>query len=91
MGIETGEWITPPETREIANEFRAAADRIREVYHAVQSAGSQLDATWVGNAKNIFDSHFDSFPREIAAYADHLDQMAHEILQIQVWITNKPE
>lgn len=89
MSAIPGKWITPPEVHQIASEFRAAAERIRAVYHSVNSVGNRLDETWLGNAKNIFDAHFNSFPREIAAYADRLDQMANEISQIQVWVPDE--
>lgn len=89
MSVIQGKWITPPEVQGIAAEFRAAAERIRTVYHTVNSVGNRLDETWYGNSKNIFDSHFNSFPREIVAYADRLEQMAHEILQIQVWVPDE--
>lgn len=89
MSAVQGKWILPPEVHEIASEFRAAAERIRAVYQSVNSVGNRLDDTWIGNAKNIFDAHFNSFPREIAAYAERLDQMAHEISQIQVWVPDE--
>lgn len=81
-----GHWITPPEVGGIASEFRAAADQIRSVYNSVNAVGGQLDQTWRGNAKNIFDAHFNSLPKEVLAYANDLDHMANEILNIQVWV-----
>lgn len=84
--IPAGRWITPPETGGIASELRAVADAIRSVYNPVNSIGGQLDQTWRGNAKNIFDAHFNSFPRDILAYADELDRMANDVLNIQVWV-----
>lgn len=81
-----GKWITPPEAGEIANEYRAAADKIRNIGQRVSQVGTNLDGNWSGNAKNIFGSHFNSFPSEVIEYADMLDQMAHEISNIQVWV-----
>jgi WXG100 family type VII secretion target len=84
--VPAGHWMTPPEVGEIASEFRAAADQIRSVYGSVNAVGGQLDQSWRGNAKNIFDAHFNAFPKEILAYANDLDHMASEILNIQVWV-----
>lgn len=84
--VPDGHWITPPEVNEIAREVREAAERIRSVHGTATGVDSQLDASWRGNAKNIFDAHFNSFPREILAYANDLDRMADEILGIQVWV-----
>lgn len=89
MAAVPGKWITPPEVHSIASEFRAAADQIRYVYNSVSAVGTQLDQSWSGNAKSIFDAHFNSFPKEILAYADDLDRMAHEVLNIQVWVPDE--
>lgn len=81
-----GKWITPPEADEIAGQYRNAANEIRAIAQRVSGVGNRLDGSWLGNSKNIFDSHFNSFPNDITAYADMLDQMAHEISKIQVWV-----
>lgn len=87
--VPVGHWITPPEVGEVASRLRAAADQIRSVYSSVNAVNGQLDQSWRGNAKNIFDAHFNSFPREILAYANDLDQMANEILNIQIWVLDE--
>ncbi len=87
MAAQTpGKWITPQEALEAANQYRAAASEARIVAQKVAQAGMRLDGSWLGNAKNIFDSHFNSLPSELAAYADMLDRMAHEISNIEVWV-----
>ena len=86
MAAVPGRWITPPEAHAIASELRSAADQIKTVYQSVNGVGNQLDETWYGNAKNIFDSHFNSFPKELLAYASQLDQMAQEVLQIRIFV-----
>lgn len=83
-----GHWINPPEVGEIASQFRAAADQIRSVYGSVNAVGTNLDQSWRGNAKNIFDAHFNAFPNEILAYANDLDNMANEILNIRIWVVD---
>ena len=88
--VPAGHWITPPEVGEIASELRAAADQIRSVYNSVNTVGIQLNQSWRGNAKNIFDSHFNTFPKDVLAYAHDLDQMANEVLSIQVWVPYEP-
>ncbi len=87
--VPDGQWITPPEVSEIAREVRALAEQVRSVHGVATSVEGQLNASWRGNAKNIFDAHFNSFPREVLAYANDLDKMADEILSIQVWIPNE--
>lgn len=87
--VPVGHWITPPEVGEIANRFRVIADQIRTVYASVNAMEGQLEQSWRGNAKNIFDAHFNSFPREILAYADDLDHIANEILNIQIWVLDE--
>lgn len=91
MAVAPGKWITPPEVHEIARELRSAADQIRSVYQSVSSVESQLDGSWLGNAKNVFDAHFNGFPKEIMAYATRLDHMAVEVLNIQVWIPGETD
>ncbi len=89
MAAAPGKWITPHEVQEIARELRAAAEQMRTVFQTANEVGNQLDDTWSGNAKNIFDAHFNSFPNETAAYAERLEQMAHAVLQIQVWVPDE--
>ncbi len=89
MSQVPGHWITPPEVEQFARELRAAADQIREVFHTATAVRSQLDSSWFGNAKNIFDSHFDGFPHDVASFAHRLDQMASEALAIQVWVPDE--
>lgn len=84
--LETGEWITPQEAFEYAARYRAAAAEMREIAHRALNVGHRLDDSWFGNAKNIFDSHFNSFPQEIFAYADSLENMAQQISRIEVWV-----
>ncbi len=84
--VTTGHWITPPEVGAIASEIRAAADEIRDTYKSVNAVGEQLDQSWRGNAKNKFDAHFNMFPSDVLAYADDLDHMANEVLNILVWV-----
>ena len=81
-----GKYITPSEAYEASNRFRAAANDARIVSQKVAQVGMRLDESWIGNAKNIFDSHFNSLPSELAAYADMLDRMAHDISNIEVWV-----
>ncbi len=87
--VPVGHWITPPEVGAIASELRDAADQIRLLYGSVDAVGRQLDQSWRGNAKNIFDAHFNGFPKEILAYADDLERMARDILNIQVWVIDE--
>lgn len=81
-----GHWITPAEVGEIASALRAAADQVREVYKSVDAVGQQLDQTWQGNAKNKFDAHFNTYPRDVLSFADDLEHMANSVLTIQVWV-----
>ena len=81
-----GKWITPHEAGEIASQYRAAANEIRNIEQQVSRVGANLDSSWLGNSKNIFDSHFNSFPAEITGYANLLDRMADEISRIKVWV-----
>jgi uncharacterized protein YukE len=86
MSQALGHWITPPEVYQIASELKAAANKIEAVFTQVNQVDNQLDQSWLGNAKNIFDSHFNGFPKEILAYAQDLKQMADEVLAIQIWV-----
>jgi uncharacterized protein YukE len=86
MALATGEWITPPEVYRIAGEIKAVANQVESLYSTANGVGVELNGTWFGNAKNIFDAHFNGFPNEFIAYANELRSMAAQVLAIKVWI-----
>jgi WXG100 family type VII secretion target len=86
VSVVTGYWYTPPEVYEIAARVRAIAQKVRAQYTPASQVKNQLDQTWYGNAKNIFDGNFQGFPQAILNYSDELKQMADEILGIRWWV-----
>ena len=87
MSTTLGKWITPPEAVSIASKYRVAASEIRLVAQDMIRVSNSLDASWSGNAKNVFDAHFNSFPTELASFADHIDHIATQVANIQVWVS----
>jgi len=80
-------WITPPEVSLIAERFRQAANEIRSrISPTTRSVEINLEGNWVGNAKQVFFSHYDPFPDAVDQFAAELEAMASAIASIQVSI-----
>lgn len=79
--------IHPPEADELAAQYAQAASQIRDLYpQRLRDTELYLADSWLGNAKNMFFSHFSQFPRDLNRFADQLDQIADGLRKIQVEI-----
>lgn len=81
--------IIPPEADEVAAKFEEAARIVRETFPRIENVGAELDASWIGFARNQFFSHFDPFPGDVYRYADLLEELAAKARNIRVWVENR--
>lgn len=79
-------YVTPPEAGGIAQQYREAADRVRNLSRRIKNSGDNLEVQWTGKARNRFLSRFDSTPADIERYAQLLDQIASDIASIKVMV-----
>jgi len=78
--------IIPPEAAQIAAQFERAADEIRSIAASLEGVRASLNPDWMGNAKNVFFSHYDPFLGDFKHFIQLLDQLASQARSIQVQV-----
>ena len=77
---------TPPEAVEIAACFERAATEVKGGRTRLENVRSNLFIGWLGNAKNIFFTHFNPFPGDYRRYVQTLEHLADQARSIKVLV-----
>ena len=80
---------TPPEAAEIAACFERAAAEVRGRQAHLENVRINLFTDWLGNAKNIFFTHFNPFPSSFTRYVQTLEHLADQARSIKVLVEDK--
>ena len=81
----------PPEAAEIAGKFEKAASEARSIAANLERVRSDLYPDWLGNAKNVFFSHYEPFIGDFNRFIQRLEQLANEARSIQVQVEERQE
>ena len=87
--IKVPNTFIPPEARQIAAAFRAAAAQVRAQASSLKGVGYTLNSSWEGNSKNNFMGDFSPEPGNVESYASWLEDRARDIehMKVTVWET----
>jgi WXG100 family type VII secretion target len=79
-------YITPSEAAEIAARFEKAAAEARSLIPHLEQVRGNLYPDWLGNAKDVFFSHYNPFFGDFNHFIQLLEHLASEARSIQVQV-----
>jgi hypothetical protein len=80
---------TPPEAAAIAACFERAAAEVKGGQTPLETVRLNLFTDWLGNAKNIFFTHFSPLPSDYSRYVQTLEHLADQARSIKVLVEEK--
>jgi len=93
MQVRHAKTLSPDPELGIGARLRAIANQIREVAQEGRTLGSSLDATWEGNAQEMFSEYYRPEMGNTDACTEHLENLANRIeaISVTIWETSWEE